>query len=461
MTKAALFEWCEHRFGDRFSTGSSVRDLHGRDQSGHFPVTPPDAVLWAETKDEVIEIVRRCGAARCPIIPYGAGSSVEGHILAVNGGVSLDLSRMNAVKAVHQADMVAEVEAGVTRMQLNDYLRDTGLVFPADPGADATLGGMAATRASGTTAVRYGTMRDLVVSIEAVLADGSLIRTGSRARKSSAGYDMTRLMVGSEGTLGVITGLEVRLYPRPEASETTHLVFPAVSNAVEFAINVMASGVTPARIELLDATQMTALMAYHKINLPAGPSIFLEIAGTPGQVSEQSEMVLAYAEDHGAAHINQCATAEEASQVWKIRYSAVAASRGSQPGCETLSTDLCVPISTLAEAVERSQRMIDAAGLEAHFSGHVGDGNFHAMFICDPNKPHQMAKANVIHGEMVVLALEFGGTATGEHGVGLGKKRYMAAEHGANLAAMRAIKTALDPQNLMNPGKIFDFEAQI
>ena len=261
MTKAALFEWCERRFGDRFSTGSSVRDLHGRDQSGHFPVTPPDAVLWAETTDEVIEIVRRCNAARCPVIPFGAGSSVEGHILAVNGGVSLDLSRMNAVKAVHQADMVAEVEAGVTRMQLNDYLRDTGLVFPVDPGADATLGGMAATRASGTTAVRYGTMRDLVVSIEAVLADGSLIRTGSRARKSSAGYDMTRLMVGSEGTLGVITGLTVRLYPRPEASETTHLVFPEVSNAVEFAINVMASGVTPARIELLDTAQMTALTA--------------------------------------------------------------------------------------------------------------------------------------------------------------------------------------------------------
>lgn len=461
MTRSALFEWCASRFGDRFSTGASVRDLHGRDQSGHFPVMPPDAVIWAETTDEVIEIVRQCNAARCPIIPFGAGSSVEGHILALEGGVSLDLSGMNAVKAVHQADMVAEVEAGVTRMRLNDDLRDTGLIFPVDPGADATLGGMAATRASGTTAVRYGTMRDLVVSIEAVLADGSLIRTGSRARKSSAGYDMTRLLVGSEGTLGVITGLVVRLFPRAETSETTHLVFPEVLNAVEFAIDVMASGVTPARIELLDAVQMAALMDYHEIALPAGPSIFLEIAGTPAQVSEQFEMVLAYAEDHAAAHINHCASQEEASRIWKIRYSAVAASRGSRPGCETLSTDLCVPISALAEAVERSQRMIAEAGLEAHFSGHVGDGNFHAMFICDPKRPEQMARAHVIHAEMIELALEFGGTATGEHGVGLGKKRYMTAEHGANLAAMRAIKIAMDPRNIMNPGKIFDLESQI
>ena len=456
MDCAALFDWCTSRFGERFSTGASVRDLHGRDQSGHFPPTPPEAVIWAETTQEVSDLLSRCHQAACPVIPFGAGSSVEGQLLATHGGISLDLSRMAAIKAVHPADMMAEVEAGVTRLQLNDHLRDSGLMFPVDPGADATLGGMAATRASGTTAVRYGTMRDMVPAVEAVLADGTVIRTGGRARKSSAGYDMTRLLVGSEGTLAVITGLTLRLHPRPEASRTTHLVFADIADAVAFVIDVMAAGATPARIELLDANQMQALMRHTGADLPDGPSIFLELTGSPSAVAEQAALAEALAADHAPRLVRTAENADEAARLWELRYSALEASRAWKPGAQTLSTDLCVPISALADVIAETRRMIDAEGLEAHITGHVGDGNFHAMFICDPSQPDQMTRARDIHARMVALALAHDGTATGEHGVGLGKKAYMAAEHGANLRAMKAIKRALDPRGILNPGKIFD-----
>ncbi|WP_158971414.1 FAD-binding oxidoreductase [Chachezhania sediminis] len=456
MSREALFDWCRTRFGDRFGTGLSVREHHGRDESGHFPPALPDAVISPETAAEIAELLPRCAAAGCPVIPFGAGTSVEGQVLAVAGGISLDLSRMDRILDVAPDDMIAEVQAGVTREALNAHLRDTGLFFPVDPGANATLGGMASTRASGTTTIRYGTMRDAVMSVQAVLPDGSVVNTGTRARKSAAGYDLTHLLVGSEGTLGVITALTLRLQPRPEVSRSYQVSFADIGSAVQTVIEALQCGAQPTRIELMDAAQMQACLAQSDVGLPAVPSLLIEVTGTPGQVTDQIALLSQAANDNGAVAETRCDTPEQAAAIWRMRHGAALASRASQPGCETLSTDLCVPISKLARAIDESRAWIDAAGLQAHICGHVGDGNFHAMFLCDPDLPEQMEKAMEIHARMVALALQLGGTCSGEHGIGLGKKRYLGDEHADTLPAMRAVKAALDPSGIMNPGKIFD-----
>ncbi|WP_172298515.1 FAD-binding oxidoreductase [Pseudoruegeria sp. HB172150] len=456
MTREELFGWCQTRFGARFGTGTSVRELHGRDESGHFPPALPDAVLWPETAQEIAELLPRCAGARCPVIPFGAGSSVEGQVLAVEGGIALDMTRMAAILDVSPGDMIAEVQAGVTREALNDHLRDTGLFFPVDPGANATLGGMASTRASGTTTIRYGTMRDAVLSVEAVLPDGSILRTGNRARKSAAGYDLTHLLVGSEGTLAVITALTLRLQPRPEISRSYQVSFPDIASAVTTVIEALQCGAQPTRIELMDTAQMAACLAESDLDLPIAPSLLIEIAGTDAAVTEEIAVLAEVARANGAVAEKPCDLPGEAAALWRMRHGAVHASRRSNPGCETLSTDLCVPISKLAEAIDRTRAWIDAAGLDAHICGHVGDGNFHAMFLCDPAQPGELQAATEIHDRMVALSLELGGTCSGEHGIGMGKKRYLRAEHPDTLPAMRAVKRALDPAGIMNPGKIFD-----
>lgn len=361
MNRDSLFDWCRLRFGQRFATGDSVRMLHGRDESGHFPPAPPDAVLWPETAAEIAELLPRCAEAGCPVVPFGAGSSVEGQVLAVAGGISLDLGRMDRVLDVLAEDMVAEVQAGVTREALNTHLRDTGLFFPVDPGANATLGGMASTRASGTTTIRYGTMRDAVLSLEAVMPDGSIVQTGSRARKSAAGYDLTHLLVGAEGTLGVITALTLRLHPRPEASRSYQVSFADVDSAVATVIGALQAGACPTRIELMDAGQMAACLATSMIDLPAMPSLLIEVTGTEAAVSEQIALLAEFAAENSALAEMPCDTAERAAALWRMRHGAAHASRASKPGCETLSTDLCVPISALAEA-NRPKPRLDRRG---------------------------------------------------------------------------------------------------
>jgi D-lactate dehydrogenase (cytochrome) len=442
------------RLGKRFSLGAAVREHHGKDESS-LPPMPPDAVVFAETTEEVAATVALCHAHRIPVIAYGTGTSLEGHLHAVNGGVCIDLSGMNRVLAIRPEDLDATVEAGVTRKALNAALHDTGLFFPIDPGADASLGGMAATRASGTNAVRYGTMRESVLAMTVVLPDGRIIRTGTRARKSAAGYDLTRLLVGSEGTLGIIAELTVRLHPLPEAVVSAICAFPDIAAAVDTVIQTIQLGIPVARIELLDALSISAINRHSKTNLRAVPTLFFELHGSPASVAEQTGALRALATEHGGMDFEWAGKPEERSRLWQARHDAYYACLGLQPGARSLTTDVCVPISRLAECIGATLADLAQTGLIAPLLGHVGDGNFHMLLLVDPDDAPALAKARDFARRLAERAIAMDGTCTGEHGIGLGKRKYMLTEHGEGaLDIMRAIKQAIDPDNLMNPGKI-------
>ena len=441
--------------GDRLSTNANIREqhAHGEDTQPH---ALPDAVAFAETSEEVARLLRLCNAAEVPVVPFGAGTSLEGHVTPVAGGISLDLSRMRRVLEVNAADMDCRVEAGVTRQQLNADLRDQGLFFPVDPGSECTIGGMCATRASGTNAVRYGTIRENVLGLTVALADGRLIRTGGRVRKSATGYDLTRLFIGSEGTLGVITEIALRLHGIPEAIVAATCQFPTLAGAVETVISVMQAGVPLARVELLDEVQMAASIAYSKLDgLAPLPSLFFEFHGTEAAIFEQVGRVEEIARDCGAERFTKAADAEARGQLWKARHDAYWAALAMKPGWRGLTTDAIVPISRLAEAVLGAKEEIAASGLTAVIVGHVGDGNFHTVIMVPP-EPDGLERAWALDRKIVGGALALGGSCSGEHGVGLGKREFLEAEHGAEaLAVMRSIKAALDPRGVLNPGKMF------
>jgi D-lactate dehydrogenase (cytochrome) len=442
------------RFGPRFSCGESTRLQHGRDESAHEPLLP-DGVVAAESTEEVALVVRLCAEYGVPVIPYGVGSSVEGHVLAPRGGISVDLSGMNRVVAIHAEDGDAVVEAGITRKQLNDALKGSGLFFPIDPGADATLGGMAATRASGTNAVRYGTMKDNVLATTTVLADGRVMQTGGRARKSSAGYDLTRLLVGSEGTLGIMTELTVKLYPIPEAISAAVCTFPGIEAAAQTVIQTIQLGVPVARIELLDALSLKAINLFSKTTLTEAPTLFFEFHGSPAGVAEQAETVQAIAGELGGTDFQWATRPEERSRLWQARHDAYFACLQLKPGCRCFPTDVCVPISRLAECIAETQADIAQVSIPIALFGHVGDGNFHLVVLVDRDNPRDMAEADWIGERVVERAIAMEGTCTGEHGIGLGKRKYLVREHGTvAVDVMRLLKTAIDPQNLLNPGKI-------
>lgn len=442
------------RFGERVSTSASMREQHGHTLTW-IPNQPPDAVVFARSEAEVVEIVKICAAHRCPIVPFGAGTSLEGHLNAAYGGVSVDVSAMDRIVAVHPEDLDVVVEPGIRRKALNEQLRDTGLFFPIDPGADATLGGMAATRASGTNAVRYGTMKDTVIAMRVVTASGEVVVTSRRAKKSATGYDLTRLFVGSEGTLGIITELTLRLSGIPEAISGGICPFPNVAAAADAVIATIQSGIPVARIEILDEAQVKACNAYSKLSLPETPLLLLEFHGTEAGVAEQSTRFGEIAADLGGGPFTWATVAEERTKLWTARHDAYWAGMAMRPGCQTFSTDVCVPISRLAECIAETKRDIEASGLFAPIVGHVGDGNFHVLPLFDPNDAAEIDKVKAFVGRLVERALAMEGTASGEHGVGTGKMKYLEAEHGRPaLDAMAAIKQALDPQGIMNPGKI-------
>jgi D-lactate dehydrogenase (cytochrome) len=443
------------RLGERCSTAAAVREQHGRDESP-FPVTPPDAVVFCEHTDEVAFVVQQAAAHAVPVIPFGIGSSLEGHLLAVQGGVSVDLSRMTRIVRLNPEDLTVTVEAGVTREQLNQAVRDQGLFFPIDPGANATLGGMAATRASGTNAVRYGTMRENVLGLTVVTAAGEVVHTGTRAKKSSAGYDLTRLFVGSEGTLGVMTEVTLKLYPLPEAVSAAICHFPDVGSAVQATIQVIQVGVPIARCELLDANAVRYVNAQSKLGLRESPMLLMEFHGSAAGVQEQAETVQAITADFGGADFQWATTPEERTRLWTARHKAYFSGMQSNPGCRSVTTDTCVPISRLAEIIEASVTEADASGLPYYIVGHVGDGNFHLAYLVKEGDAAERAVAERLSMQMVQRAIALEGTCTGEHGIGLHKMGFLLDEAGAGtVALMRDIKRALDPKNIMNPGKIF------
>ena len=442
------------RFGDRLQTGLAICQQHANTLTW-LPSAPPDAVVFAETTDDVVAVVRACGAYKVPLTPFGAGTSLEGHVNAPYGGISLDLSRMNHILAINDQDLDAHVEAGVTRAQLNDHLRDRGLFFPVDPGAGhATLGGMAATRASGTTAVRYGTMKDNVINVTAVMADGKIVRTTGRARKSSAGYDLTRLLVGSEGTLGIFTSLTVRLFGIPDSILAAVCPFKTLEGACNTVIQAIQLGLGAARMELLDEVQIRAFNTYAKLTLDEAPTLFVEFHGTPAATREQIELFRAIGEAEGLLRFDSAETPEDRNRLWQARHDAFWAAKGLRPGAEALATDVCVPISRLAECVTQTKIDIQRLGLIAPILGHAGDGNFHVQPLVDMANPQEKAKVAEFLELLAQRALAMDGTCTGEHGIGTGKIKYMAAEHGPGVDVMRAIKLALDPGNILNPGKI-------
>jgi D-lactate dehydrogenase (cytochrome) len=443
------------RYSNRLVTSPALREQHGHITTW-IKNQPPDAVMFPQSAEEVQEVVRLCAAHRVPVIGFGQGTSLEGQVNAPRGGVCLDFRDMNRVLAVHAEDLDCVIEPGITRKQLNEYLRDTGVFFPIDPGADASLGGMAATRASGTNAVRYGTMKDNVLALKAVLANGELISTGRRAKKSSAGYDLTRLMIGAEGTLGIITELTLRLSGIPEAISSGVCPFPSVEAACNAAIFTIQSGIPIARIELLDALQVKACNAYSKLSLPETPMLFVEFHGSEASVAEQSERFGEIARELGGGPFDWATKAEDRTRLWQARHDAYWAIMSLRPGVRALSTDVCVPISRLAECVTQSQRDLGESRLIAPIVGHVGDGNFHMLLLIDQSDDDEMERAHGFLERLVDRALAMDGTCTGEHGIGQGKMKYLPAEHGEPaLDVMRAIKRALDPLDIMNPGKIF------
>lgn len=443
------------RFKERFSIAQAVRDHHGRDESP-FPATPPDAVVYALSTEEVADVVRLCREYKVPVIPFGVGSSLEGHLLAVQGGLSLDLSRMNRVLAIDTEDLTVTVQAGVTRKQLNEELKSSGMFFPVDPGADATLGGMSATRASGTNAVRYGTMKENVLGLTVVTSDAKVIRTATRARKSSAGYDLTRLFIGSEGTLGVITEVTVRLYPVPEAISAAVVNFPSMADAVATVIQTIQLGVPIARSEFLDEHTIRAINAHSHTEMREAPTLFFEFHGTPASVKEQAELVQQLAHDHNGQDFEWASRPEDRTRLWNARHNAYFAALQVRPGSRAVTTDTCVPISRLADSIAGAQRILATAKFPTMLLGHVGDGNFHAVLLIDPESAREIEEAERLNEEIVRLALSMDGTCTGEHGIGLHKMGFLEEEAGDDAVnLMRRIKLALDPDNIMNPGKIF------
>ena len=452
----ALLAALAQRFGANCSTAQIVREQHGRDESAFTTVPPPAAVVFAENTQDVADAVALAAQFKVPVIPFGVGSSLEGHLLAVQGGISLDVGRMNRVLSINAEDQTVTVQPGVTRKQLNEEIKSTGLFFPIDPGADATLGGMSATRASGTNAVRYGTMRENVLALEVVTASGEVIRTGTRAKKSSAGYDLTRLMVGSEGTLGVITEVTLRLYPLPEAVSAAVCSFPSIEAAVQTTITIIQMGVPIARVELIDANTVRMVNAYAKLGLNESPMLLLEFHGSPNGVKEQAETVQEIASEHGGQSFEWATTPEERTRLWAARHNAYFAAIQSRAGCRAISTDTCVPISRLADCLLDSVAEADACGIPYFLVGHVGDGNFHFGYLIDPNIPAERETAEQLNHQLVQRALALEGTCTGEHGIGLHKMDFLLSETGTGAVdMMRTIKRALDPHNIMNPGKIF------
>ena len=454
-TPAALIEALQARFAAQCSTALVVREQHGRDESS-FAAPPPAAVVFAQSTQDVADAVKLASQYKVPVIPFGVGTSLEGHLLAVQGGISIDVSRMNKVLQINAEDLTVTVQPGVTRKQLNEEIKSTGLFFPIDPGADATLGGMSATRASGTNAVRYGTMRENVLALEVVTASGEVIRTGTRAKKSSAGYDLTRLMVGSEGTLGVITEVTVKLYPLPEAISAAVCSFPSIEAAVRTTIEVIQMGIPIARVELIDGNTIRMVNAHSKTSLREAPMLLMEFHGSPGSVKEQTELVQEIASGHGSNAFEWASTPEERTRLWAARHNVYFAAIQSRPGCRAISTDTCVPISRLADCLLESIAEVDASGIPYFLVGHVGDGNFHFGYLIDPNLPEERQVAEALNHQLVARALALQGTCTGEHGVGLHKMDFLVTETGSGAVdMMRTIKRALDPHNIMNPGKIF------
>ncbi len=441
------------KFADRVQTGRAIREQHGHTTTW-IPNQAPDAVIFVQSTDEVSDIVRIASDHSVPIIAFGTGTSLEGHVNAPAGGICIDLSQMNKLVKVHAEDLDAVVQPGITRKELNEQLRATGLFFPIDPGANASIGGMAATRASGTNAVRYGTMRDNVISLEAVLPSGEIIRTGRRARKSSAGYDLTRLLVGSEGTLGIITELTLKLHGIPEAMSSARCSFASVEDACNAVILTIQMGIPVARIELLDAMSVGAINAYSKLDLPETPLLLLEFHGSTASVAEQAEMFGGIAKESGGTAFEWTTSPEERTRLWQARHDAYWALRQLRPGSDAIATDVCVPISNLAEAVRRSQEKTDELGLLSPIVGHVGDGNFHNTLLVDPADAGEVARADEFIAWLSQLAISLDGTCTGEHGIGQGKMASLVKELGGATDVMAAIKSAIDPKNIMNPGKI-------
>jgi D-lactate dehydrogenase (cytochrome) len=443
------------RFGNRFTDSQAIRAAHGHTLTW-LENQPPDAVVFAETKDDVIDLVELCARHDAPIVPFGVGTSLEGHVNALHGGVSLDCSRMNAVIAVNAEDLDCVVEPGVTRKQLNEHLRDSGLFFPIDPGADATIGGMASTRASGTNAVRYGTMKELVLSLGVVTADGSFLRTGSRAKKSSAGYDLTHLFVGAEGTLGVVVEIALKLSGIPEAISAGHCSFPDVRSACDTTIETIQSGLPIARIEFLDTLCVRAFNTYSKLALPERPMLLVEFHGTETSVAEQARRFGDIAADNGGGGFTWATRPEERTKLWQARHDAYWAMMTLRPGARPFATDTCVPISRLADCLDETLADIERSGLVAPIVGHVGDGNFHVSPLVDMANPAEIEAAEAFASRLAHRAIAMDGTCTGEHGVGQKKMAYMEDEHGLPaLDLMRRVKAAFDPKNIFNPGKIF------
>ena len=442
------------RFGDRFSTAAAVREQHGRGESV-YDAAPPEAVVFCESTEEVAAVVALAYEHAVPVIPFGVGSSLEGHLLAVQGGVSIDVSRMAKIVALHADDLTVTVQAGVTREQLNREIKDTGLFFPIDPGANASLGGMCATRASGTNAVRYGTMRENVLGLTVVTATGEVIKTGTRAKKSSAGYDLTRLFVGSEGTLGVMTEITLKLYPLPEAVSAAISHFPTIDAAVRTTIQIIQLGVPIARCELLDVNAIRAVNKHSKLNLREAPMLLMEFHGSVAGVAEQAATVQDIARDFGGEDFQWATTPEERTKLWTARHQSYFAALQTRPGCRCQSSDTCVPISNLAESINHSVAEAEASGIPYWIVGHVGDGNFHLSYLMDPNDPNEIAMVEQMNVQMVQRAIRLGGTCTGEHGIGLHKMGYLVEEAGEGaVEVMRQLKRALDPKNIMNPGKV-------
>ena len=455
---AAVIEELRALLGDRATASKAIREHHGRDES-YFPYAPPDAVVFPESTEEVRDIVNICRRHRTPMIPFGVGTSLEGHVLAIHGGVCVDLGRMNKVLAVHEADLDAVVQAGVTRKQLNEHIRHTGLFFPIDPGADATIGGMAATRASGTNAVRYGTMRENVLSLTVVLADGRVVTTSRRSRKSAAGYDLTRLFVGSEGTLGIITEATVRLYAVPEAMSAALCSFPDIAGAVNTVIHTLQAGVPIARSEALCATTMKAINAYSKTGYREQPTLFLEFHGTQAGVEEQARLVQDIARENGGMDFEWTTRAEDRTRLWSARHQAYFACLQLRPGARAVSTDVCVPISRLTECIVETSKDIAKASVPIPLFGHVGDGNFHCEILVMPESEAELAEARAFNERVVDRALAMEGTCTGEHGIGMGKMTSLVKELNGAVDLMATLKRSFDPENLMNPGKVVRLSA--
>ncbi|WP_105403926.1 FAD-binding oxidoreductase [Neorhizobium sp. T7_12] len=444
-------------FGDRLSTTEAVREHHGHDMSRQ-PTRLPDAVVYAENEDEVARVVSACFEAGIPVTPFAAGSSMEGHTIPLKAGISLDLTRMNKIVAVNHEDFDVQVEAGVTRKQLNAHIRDTGLFFPIDPGADASLGGMASTRASGTTAVRYGTMRENVLALRVVTPQGKIITTGRRTKKSSTGYDLTKLYVGAEGTLGVITEVTVRLHPIPETIASAVCAFETMRGAVETVVATIQSGIPVARIEFLDEVAVEAANRHAGLTLRLAPTLFLEFHGSPRWVEEQSNTVREIADEFGGSDFEWSTRTEDRERLWKARHETIYSNQTLRPGCKAFTTDVCVPISRLAEAVLAAREDIDNSLVMGKIIGHVGDGNFHVGYLIKPEIPEELAEAERLAERLYQRAMDMGGTFSGEHGIGISKLKYLRREHGDAVDMMNAIKAAIDPKGIMNPGKLGQVE---